>query len=46
VNSAIVIDGGSMLETKPLSTSRTIEDYAKQLMKFNIGSLFKEHVSG
>ena len=44
-NSAIVIDGGSLLETKPLPTSRTIRDYAEQLLKCIIGSLFKEHVS-
>ncbi len=44
-NSAIVIDGGSLLEAKPFSTSRTIRDYAEQLLKYIIGSLFKEHVS-
>lgn len=43
--SAIVVDGGSLLEMKPLPTSRTIRDYAQQLLKFIIGSLFKEHVS-
>lgn len=43
--SAIVVDGGSLLETKPLPTSRTIRDYAQQLLVFIIGSLFKEHVS-
>jgi len=46
VKSAIVIDGGSLLEIKPLSTTRTIRDYAEQLLKHTIGNLFKEHVSG
>jgi hypothetical protein len=45
VNSALVIDGGSLLETKPLSTSRTIGDYAEQLLTGIIGNMFKTHVS-
>jgi hypothetical protein len=44
-NSAIVIDGGSLLEKKPLPTCRTIRDYAEQLLKYLIENLFKEHVS-
>lgn len=44
-NSAIVVDGGSLLETKPFATCRIFRDYAEQLLKINIGSLFKEHVS-
>ena len=44
-NSALVIDGGSLLETKPSSACRTIRDYAEQLLKYTIGSLFKSHVS-
>ena len=44
-NSALVVDGGSLLETKPFPTSRTIRDYAEQLLTCIIGSLFKTHVS-
>ena len=44
-NSAIVIDGGSLLETKPSPACRTIRDYAAQLLKYLAGSLFKEHVT-
>jgi hypothetical protein len=44
-DSALVIDGGSLLETKPSSSCRTIRDYAEQLLKCTIGSLFKAHVS-
>lgn len=44
-NSAIIIDGGSLLETKPLPYCRTVWDYSEQLLKYTIGNLFKEHVS-
>lgn len=45
VKSALIIDGGSLLEVKPLATYRTIGDYARQLLTYNIGNLFKEHVN-
>ena len=45
VKSALIIDGGSLLEVKPLATCRTIRDYAEQLLKHTIGNLFKEHVN-
>ena len=45
VNSALIIDGGSLLEMKPLSTTKTIRDYAEQLLTLVIGNLFKTHVS-
>lgn len=45
VKSALIIDGGSLLEIKPLATCRTIRDYADQLLKYTIGNLFKEHVN-
>lgn len=45
VKSALIIDGGSLLEIKPLATCRTIRDYAHQLLKYTIGNLFKEHVN-
>ena len=44
-NSALIIDGGSLLETKPLSHVRTISDYAEQLLVRTIGHLFTQHVS-
>jgi hypothetical protein len=43
--SAIVIDGGSLLETKPQSNIQTIRDYAIQLLENNIQDLFKIHVN-
>ena len=44
-NSAIVIDGGSLLEMRPNSTCRTIRDYARQLLRSSVGLLFQQHVS-
>ena len=43
--SAIVIDGGSLLENKPHPSTRTIRDYAIQLLEHNIRDLFGTHVS-
>lgn len=44
-NGALIVDGGCLLETKPFSTSKTIRDYAEQLLKVILNSLFKEYVS-
>ena len=43
--SALVIDGGNLLETKPNPEAKTIRDYAIQLLEKNISSSFKTHVS-
>jgi hypothetical protein len=43
--SALVIDGGMLLETKPNPETKTIRDYAVQLLDKIICSLFKTHVS-
>ncbi|CAF4125635.1 unnamed protein product, partial [Rotaria sordida] len=41
--SAIVIDGASLLETKPEFRFQTIREYAIQLLRNNINNLFKTH---
>ncbi|CAF4064432.1 unnamed protein product [Rotaria sp. Silwood2] len=41
--SAIVIDGGSLFETKPQLHVQTIREYAIQLLEVNLASLFKTH---
>ncbi|CAF3347405.1 unnamed protein product [Rotaria sp. Silwood2] len=41
VGSAVVINGAELFETKPELNSKTIRDYASQLLKNNIQNLFK-----